>query len=95
MEAQLDLARTPEQLPESAVPSAYAIDIVTGMARLRLTGHESIAPAASTATDSIILNQAGLKHSAATLDGIAKAALPAFGQMRSWHYIEAISTNNS
>ena len=70
-EAPFDFAHTPGQLPKSVVPSAYAIDIVTDMVRLRLAGHERIMLAATVATDSITLNQAGLKLSAATLDGIA------------------------
>ncbi len=72
-EAPFDFAHTPGQLPKSVVPSAYTIDIVTDMTRLTLAGHERIVLAASVATDSITLNQAGLKLSAATLDGIPAA----------------------
>ena len=72
-EAPFTLAGTPGQLPKTVVPSAYAIDIVADMDRLALTGRESIAVTAAGAGDSITLNQAGLRLSRATLDGVAAA----------------------
>jgi aminopeptidase N len=75
-EAPFDFARNPGQLPKTVVPSHYAIDIVTDMATLTLTGHETIdvtvaSPGTGRALDSITLNQAGLKLVQATMDGRA------------------------
>lgn len=69
-EAPFDFVRAPGQLPKTVVPSAYTIDIITDMKKLALTGHESIAVAAAGAGDNITLNQAGLKLTRATLDGV-------------------------
>jgi aminopeptidase N len=70
-EAPFDFATNPGQLPKTIVPSAYAIDIVIDMTKLTLTGQETIDIAADAATDSIVLNQAGLKIGSARVDGAA------------------------
>ena len=72
-EAPFTLAGTPGQLPKTVVPSAYVIDIVADMHRLALSGHESITVSATGAGDSIVLNQAGLTLSRATVDGVPAA----------------------
>ena len=69
-EAPFDFAHTPGQLPKTVVPSSYRIDIVADMAKLTLTGTETIDVAAAAPTDAITLNQAGLKLATATVDGV-------------------------
>ncbi len=68
-EAPFDFARNPGQLPKTIVPSHYAIDIVTDMTKLTLSGHETIDVASSAAADSMTLNQAGLTIGKALVDG--------------------------
>jgi aminopeptidase N len=68
-EAPFAFATNPGQLPKTIVPSAYSIDIVTDMTKLTLTGRETIDITSGAATDSIVLNQAGLKIGNARVDG--------------------------
>ncbi len=68
-EAPFDFARNPGQLPKTIVPSHYAIDIVTDMTKLTLSGHETIDVAASVPASSMTLNQAGLTMGKALVDG--------------------------
>lgn len=68
-EAPFAFATTPGQLPKTVVPSAYDIDLVTDMKKLTLSGRETIAVDVTSTTDSLTLNQAGLKISSATIDG--------------------------
>ena len=65
----------PGQLPKTVVPSAYRIDIATDLEKLALTGDETIDIDVREATNSITLNQAGLKLAHATLDDGASAAI--------------------
>ncbi len=67
-----DLDTTPGKLPKTVTPQAYHIDITPDLTALTLTGHETIDIQVRTPTDTITVNQAGLKLSAARLDaGIA------------------------
>ena len=59
------------QLPQTVIPSAYTIGITTDMTRARLTGHETIAVTATTAATQVVMNQAGLTLTRATIDGAA------------------------
>ncbi len=68
-EAPFEFARNPGQLPKTIVPSHYAIDIVTDMTKLALSGHETIEVTAAAAADSMTLNQAGLTIGKALVDG--------------------------
>ncbi len=65
------LSDTPGLLPTDIVPSAYRIAIDVDMARRALAGHEDIEIAAARSTGTILLQQAGLAVSRATVDGIA------------------------
>ena len=60
-EAPFDFDHTPGKLPKTVVPDTYKIDIVPDLVKLTLTGRETITVNVRTATDSITLNQAGLK----------------------------------
>jgi aminopeptidase N len=62
---------TPEQLPKTVVPLAYTIDLTPDLKTLNLRGHESVRIMLAAPTDTLVLNQAGLKLAAATVDGIA------------------------
>lgn len=70
-EAPFNFTATPGQLPKTVVPAAYAIDLVTDMTALTLTGHETIDITVSEPAETIVLNQAGLTLNAAALDGQA------------------------
>jgi aminopeptidase N len=74
-EAPFDFDHAPGKLPKIVVPETYAIDIAPDLTALTLTGTESISIDVRQATDSITLNQAGLKIASATLeDGAAAVA---------------------
>ncbi|PYD75512.1 M1 family metallopeptidase [Novacetimonas pomaceti] len=60
---------TPGGLPRSVVPSAYRISVDTDMKALVLKGHEDIDLTVTSPVGRIVLNQAGLKLEAATVDG--------------------------
>ena len=64
-EAPFDFDQTPGRLPKTVIPVAYQIDITPDLETLTLTGHETIRIQIRTATDSIVLNQAGLKIASA------------------------------
>jgi aminopeptidase N len=73
-EAPFDFDQTPGKLPKTVVPVAYTIDITPDLEKLTLTGHETIRIKVRSATDTIVLNQAGLTIASATLgDGAAAA----------------------
>jgi aminopeptidase N len=74
-EAPFDLDQTPGKLPKTVIPVAYRIDITPDLEKLTLTGHETIRVKVRTATDTIVVNQAGLKIASAELVGGAAAAV--------------------
>jgi aminopeptidase N len=74
-EAPFDLDQTPGKLPKTVVPLAYKIDIKPDLTTLTLTGHETIRVQVRAATDTIVLNQAGLKIASAKLADGARAAV--------------------
>ena len=57
------------QLPRTVIPTAYTIAIDANMARTHLTGHETIAVTATAAISRVVMNQAGLTLTRATIDG--------------------------
>ena len=64
-------AATPGQLPKTVAPLAYTIDLTPDLKRLSLRGHESVRIMLAGPTDTLVLNQAGLTLSSATVDGVA------------------------
>ena len=74
-EAPFDFDHTPGKLPKIVVPETYQIDITPNLDTLALTGTESIAIDVRQPTDSITLNQAGLKLASATLEDGAAATI--------------------
>jgi len=74
-EAPFDFDRTPGRLPKTVAPIAYQIDVTPDLEKLTLTGHETIRINIRQATDTIVLNQAGLHIQSAKLtrDGAAAA----------------------
>ncbi len=69
-EAPFSLDATPGALPKTVVPEAYRIAIIPDLKKLSLTGQESVAVTVRQPVRSITLNQAGLRLSKATLDGV-------------------------
>ena len=67
-EAPFDFDHTPGRLPKTVVPSAYRIDLVPDLKQLRLTGHETVELDVRQPTNSITLNQLGLKLTRAALE---------------------------
>ncbi len=67
--APFSLDSTPGQLPKTVLPSAYTIDLALDMRAATFTGREDIAVTVRQPTDTIVLNQAGLTVSSASLDG--------------------------
>ena len=74
-EAPFDFDHTPGKLPKIVVPEHYRIDITPDLTSLVLTGSEAVDITVRQPTDSITLNQAGLKLSSATLEDGATATI--------------------
>ncbi len=74
-EAPFSFDAVPGKLPKTVVPDDYRIDITPDLAKLTLTGSETIQLHVRTATDSITLNQAGLKLDRAQLMGAGEATI--------------------
>ncbi len=74
-EAPFDFDRAPGKLPKVVVPDTYAIDITPDLTKLTLTGTETINLTVRQPTDSMTLNQAGLKLISATLEDGAAATM--------------------
>ncbi|GBR55597.1 aminopeptidase [Neokomagataea thailandica NBRC 106555] len=68
-ESTFSLGQTPGELPKTAVPSSYVIDLKTDLEKLTLKGKEQISFEVLTPTAEIVLNQAGLVLSRAVFDG--------------------------
>ncbi|NVN38356.1 ERAP1-like C-terminal domain-containing protein [Komagataeibacter swingsii] len=64
------LDRTPGALPKTVLPTAYRIHVDTDMKKLVLNGHEDIDLTVTHPVSQIVLNQAGLKIEAASVDGM-------------------------
>jgi aminopeptidase N len=79
-EAPFDFDQTPGRLPKTVVPVAYRIDITPDLEKLTLTGHETIRVKVRAATDSIVLNQAGLQIQSAKLAGDGTTAVVTLDQ---------------
>ena len=74
-ESPFDFAHTPGRLPKTVVPQSYTIDIVPDLAKLTLSGHETIDVTVTEPVDSITLNQAGLTITRAVLEDGAVATV--------------------
>ncbi len=74
-EAPFSFDAAPGKLPKTVVPDDYRIDITPDLDKLTLTGSEVIRLHVRTATDSITLNQAGLKLDSAALVGGGQATI--------------------
>ncbi len=74
-EAPFSFDAAPGKLPKIVVPDDYDIDITPDLDRLTLTGSEVIHLHVRSATDSITLNQAGLKLGQAAVQGVGQATI--------------------
>ncbi len=74
-EAPFSFDAAPGKLPKTVVPDDYRIELAPDLDKLTLTGSETIQLHVRTATDTIILNQAGLKLNRAALAGAAEATI--------------------
>ena len=74
-EAPFSFDAAPGKLPKTVVPEDYRIDITPDLDKLTLTGSEVIQLHVRMATDSITLNQAGLKLDRADLMGGGQATI--------------------
>jgi aminopeptidase N len=76
-EAPFDFDRTPGKLPKNVVPEAYRIAITPDLQTLKLTGSETVDVTFRAATNTVVLNQAGLTLQRATLEDGAAAKISA------------------
>lgn len=74
-EGTFSFQQTPGELPKTVAPETYVIDLETDPEHLTLKGQETIDVNVLTDTQDIVLNQAGLKLSAAILDGTRHATI--------------------
>lgn len=74
-EAPFSFSATPGDLPKTARPLAYSIDITPDLKTLRLQGEETVEVEVLAPTDALVLNQAGLKLTSAVLDRGERAAI--------------------
>jgi aminopeptidase N len=74
-EAPFSFDAAPGKLPKTVVPSAYRIEIKPDLDKLTLAGRETVEVEVRKATDSFVLNQAGLTIQSATLETGATATV--------------------
>ena len=74
-EAPFSFDQAPGKLPKNVVPDSYRIDITPDLDKLTLTGSEAITLHVRTATDTITLNQAGLKLDRAAIFKVGQATI--------------------
>ncbi len=74
-EAPFSFDAAPGKLPKTVVPEDYRIELTPDLDKLTLKGSEAIRLHVRAATDSIMLNQAGLKLARAALEGAGQATI--------------------
>ncbi len=92
-ELPFDFARTPGKLPKTVVPDAYRIDLTPDLDKLTLAGSEAIDIRVLQAGPDIVLNQAGLSLSHASLEDGAQATvrLDEKAQTATLHFSKSIA----
>ena len=92
-ELPFDFTHTPGKLPKTVVPDAYRIDLTPDLDRLTLAGSEAIDVRVLQPGADIVLNQAGLTLSRATLENGAQAtiALDEKAQTATLHFPNAVT----
>ncbi|CAI9120301.1 M1 family metallopeptidase [Brytella acorum] len=93
-EAPFSFATAPGQLPKNVVPSSYVINLRTDVAKLTLTGDETVTIDVTAPTSDVVINQAGLKLHKAVLDGDQTATISQdeSAQTATLHFPGAVST---
>ena len=76
-ELPFDFARAPGKLPKTLVPDAYRIDLTPDLDKLTLAGKEAVDIRVLQSGPDIVLNQAGLTLTRATLEDGAQATVTA------------------